>query len=148
MTAVYRRMTKSDVPQVLKIENELFPDPWSCNSFLLDIENRIYSYPFVLVMDEQIIGYCNCWYYFKELHIGNFAIKKEFQKQGYGKLLMEKIFESFPEYHSAFLEVGISNQAAIALYKKFGFEALSKRKSYYANGEDAIVMSKNLFKAI
>lgn len=142
MTVSFRRMKQKDLTEVLKIENELFPDPWSLNSFIVDIENKIYSFPYVLYKGDQIIGYTNCWYYCNELHIGNFAIKKEFQQKGYGKFLMEKIFEIFPDYKLALLEVGISNKAAINLYEKFGFKILSTRKSYYANGEDAFIMYK------
>ena len=59
--------------------------------------------------------------------------------------LINKIFESFPEYKNAYLEVGINNIRAIGLYSKFGFKKISKRKSYYPDGEDAIVMIKYAF---
>ncbi len=39
-----------------------------------------------------------------------------------------------------FLEVGAHNAAAIALYRKFGFEQIGKRPSYYRDGGDALVM--------
>ncbi|MEZ5896297.1 MAG: ribosomal protein S18-alanine N-acetyltransferase [Parvularculaceae bacterium] len=39
-----------------------------------------------------------------------------------------------------FLEVGARNVAAIALYRKFGFEQIGERPSYYRDGEDALVM--------
>jgi ribosomal-protein-alanine N-acetyltransferase len=97
----------------------------------------------VLVLNESIIGYFVGWYYQKELHIGNVAVDHAMQGKGYGKLLVEKIFELFPDYKQAFLEVNVNNASAIGLYEKFGFKILSTRKSYYITGEDALIMVKH-----
>lgn len=143
MNVVFRRMQKKDVAEICKIENDLFEDAWSKTSFLYEIKNTSFSFPYVLILNKIVIGYCVCWFYQNELQIGNFAIKKEFQKKGLGKMLMQKIFDLFPDYEQAFLEVNASNKIAIGLYLKFGFNILSTRKSYYANGEDALVMVKS-----
>jgi ribosomal-protein-alanine N-acetyltransferase len=143
MNVVFRRMQNKDVGEICKIENDLFEDAWSKSSFLYEIKNTSFSFPYVLILDNIIVGYCVCWFYENELHIGNFAIKKNFQKKGFGKVLMQKIFNLFPDYQQAYLEVNVSNEVAIGLYFKFGFNVLSTRKSYYANGEDALVMVKN-----
>jgi ribosomal-protein-alanine N-acetyltransferase len=46
----------------------------------------------------------------------------------------------------ATLEVRVSNRAAQALYRKYGFEIVSRRKRYYANNnEDAYIMATPLF---
>ena len=145
MKPLYRKMTEIDIPQVSEIEENLFPDPWSYESFVQEISNIDYSYPFILEFDNEIIGYSVCWYYLNELHIGNIAIKVGYQGQGLGSYLIKKIFEYFPDYEKAYLEVGISNLRAIGLYLKFGFKELSKRKSYYPDGEDAIIMIKYAF---
>ena len=143
MNVDFRRMQSTDIEIVHEIEIDLFNDVWSKSSFLYEIKNESYSFPYVLILDGLIAGYCVCWYFQNELHIGNVAIKKEYQGNGYGKLLMQKLFELFPEYKQAHLEVGVSNDAAIGLYLKFGFNILSTRKSYYANDEDALVMLKD-----
>lgn len=142
MNVVFRRMQKKDIRDVYEMELDLFDDFWSKASFLHEIKNSSYSFPFVLILNETIVGYCVCWFYQNELRIGNFAIKNDFQGKGLGKLLMEKIFELFPNSTEAYLEVNVSNDAAISLYLKFGFKILSTRKKYYINGEDALVMVK------
>jgi ribosomal-protein-alanine N-acetyltransferase len=46
-----------------------------------------------------------------------------------------------------FLEVGVTNQGAIALYKSFGFEEVGKRAAYYQHTdgrEDALTMRRRL----
>jgi len=142
MNVEFRRMQNKDIPEVYKIENDLFDDAWSKASFLYEIKNESYSFPYVLILNKFIVGYCVCWYFQNELHIGNIAIKNDFQRKGFGKVLMQKIFELFPDYNQTYLEVNVSNDVAISLYLKFGFKILSTRKSYYANGEDALVMVK------
>ena len=46
--------------------------------------------------------------------------------------------------NKVFLEVRSSNISAIALYEKKGYTKISVRKKYYADGEDALVMVKEL----
>lgn len=62
--------------------------------------------------------------------------------QGIGKRLLEHLLDQIqmhPEIEALFLEVRPSNQAAIHLYKSFGFEFSSTRPKYYSNGESADV---------
>ncbi len=129
MNVDFRRMQSNDIEIIHEIEIDLFDEVWSKSSFLYEIKNESYSFPYVLILDNLIAGYCVCWYYQNELHIGNVAIKKEYQGKGNGKLLLQKLFELFPEYSHASLEVGISNDAAIGLYLKFGFNILSSGNS-------------------
>ena len=143
MNVELRRMQIKDIETVCNIENDLFTDAWSKSSFLYEINNQDYSFPYVLVLNESIIGYFVCWYYQKELHIGNVAVESKMQRKGYGKLLVQKIFQLFPDYDNAYLEVNVNNTTAIGLYEKFGFKISSTRKSYYINGEDALLMVKH-----
>ncbi|HOP41586.1 MAG TPA: GNAT family N-acetyltransferase, partial [Geobacteraceae bacterium] len=63
--------------------------------------------------------------------------------KGIGKLLVLAALEEFRKRGASFvaLEVRPSNAAAIALYRHVGFVATGRRKRYYENGEDAILMS-------
>jgi ribosomal-protein-alanine N-acetyltransferase len=142
MNITFRRMDQCDISQIIKIERLLFPDPWSKESFLNDLRENEISYPFVIELDSKIIGYSICWYYFNELHIGNFAIHPDYQRQGYGTILLKKIFNTFKDYKIAYLEVRENNLSAIKLYNKFGFKRAYHRKKYYSNGEDAVIMIK------
>lgn len=143
MNLNFRPMIDKDISRVHKIECQLFDDAWPKRSFKTELKQKHVSYPFVVEENNEIIGYIICWYYIDELHIGNIAVIPEKQRLGIGKYLLEKIFEYFVEYKRAFLEVRESNTIAINLYLKFGFEAIYRRKAYYPNGEDALVMIKN-----
>jgi ribosomal-protein-alanine N-acetyltransferase len=136
-------MTIDDVSEVHKIESHLFSDPWPKNSFKTELKQKNVSFPFIVEEDKKILGYIICWYYIEELHIGNIAVIPEKQRQGIGTYMLQKVFDYFMEYKKAFLEVRESNKNAINLYLTFGFEPIYRRKTYYTNGEDALVMVKN-----
>lgn len=144
MNVRFRRMSSSDVDQVCEIEKDLFADPWPRSSFLTDIRINSTAHAFVLERKARIIAYCVCWYFVNELHIGNLGVAREYQRRGYGSLLLSKVLAEFPDSRFIYLEVRASNKAAIELYNKFGFQLLYKRKKYYRNGEDALILVKNV----
>ena len=142
MNLVFRPMVIDDVRVVSKIENSLFPDPWPATSFAAEIKDKLISFPFVIENGNDIVGYTICWYYRDELHIGNIAVRFQDQGKGFGKYLLEEIFRYFSEFKAAYLEVRETNIKAIRLYRRFGFEPAYKRRNYYRNGENALVMVK------
>lgn len=137
-------MQISDIDIVFAIEKEIFIDPWTLESFRIEIDNIHNSYPCVLLLDNIVAGYAVVWHYSGEIHIGNFAVHPKYRRQGLGKRLLKHIFNKFYNYNTAYLEVRKSNTAAINLYKSFAFEELYVRKKYYSNNEDAILMWRKI----
>lgn len=149
MNVQFRRMDYDDLRSVTRLENKLFgADAWSAQSFVNEIENKITSYPFVLTESDKLIGYAVVWYYADEVHIGNLAISPRYQRKGFGKLLMEKIFAKLDHFRTAYLEVRVSNENAIRLYQKMGFVSVTTRTKYYQDGEDAMVMIRENNKGV
>ena len=142
MKLILREMQLDDVSAVSKLETELFPDPWPKKSFINEILAEKISFLFIVEENNEIIGYIICWYYLKELHIGNVAVTMAKQGKGVGRFLLRNIFEIFSDSDKSFLEVRATNKIAIKLYNSFGFKITYRRKSYYSNGEDALVMVK------
>jgi len=143
MNLQFRPMNYKDISTVYKIECLLFSDPWPKKSFKIEIRQKNISYPFIVEEKNEIVGYIICWYYLDELHIGNIAVIPDRQRQGIGKFMLDKVIKYFTDYNKAFLEVRESNKKAINLYMTCGFDAIYRRKAYYPNGEDALVMIKN-----
>ncbi len=138
-------MREDDLPEVLAIEKLCFPNPWSRETFLGEIQNRAISFPLVLVHREQkrIAGYVIFWQIGDEAQINNVAVHPDFQGQGLGELAMRYVLGRLKEngVHFVSLEVRVSNQRALALYRKLGFSILGVRKEYYSRPvEDAYVM--------
>ena len=66
--------------------------------------------------------------------------------RGIGAALLRDALERLPHHRARrlFLEVDGGNTAALALYRRFGFDEVGRRKSYYAPGADAIVMRREV----
>lgn len=82
----------------------------------------------------------------QELQIDRIAVAAECRKRGMGKMLMNDLltFGRQNGCREAILEVRASNEAALRLYRGFDFQILFRRKAYYDNGEDAVVMRKDI----
>lgn len=143
-----RRMTPQDVPAAVEIENKCFSMPWSEKSFLDSIsrEDTIF-----LVCEEEtentIKGYIGMYLSFEEANITNVAVDPAFRKRGCGEALVlgAKDHAKKSAIEKIFLEVRVSNEAAISLYKKMEFENLGVRKKFYEHPvEDAYIMCCDL----
>ena len=137
-----RRMTLEDIPAVVEIEKQCFSLPWSANSFEDSItrEDTIFL---VCEAEENITGYMGLYLSFEEASVTNVAVSPVFRKKGYGEALVENAKKAAKEAGAEciFLEVRQSNQPALSLYKKIGFEELGIRKKFYEHPvEDAIIM--------
>lgn len=144
MKLLFRRMTEQDIKQVYEIEKLLFSNPWTKKSFIHEVRNHKYSYPFVAKDQANLIGYIVGWYISRELHIGNIAVLPERQRQGVGKFLLSNLFALLNDCEISYLEVRENNYNAIKMYESFGFSSLFKRRRYYPDGEDAIIMVKSM----
>jgi ribosomal-protein-alanine acetyltransferase len=137
-------MNPQDLRQVAIIEKENFSCPWSETAFAstLEKENIIYL---VAVELEEIIGYCGEWYVLDEGEITNVAVSRSSRRKGIAVQLLQELFVQAQKkgvtLHT--LEVRKSNQSAINLYEKLGFQAEGIRKNFYEKPtEDAIIMWK------
>ncbi len=146
MRVSLREATAGDLPEILEIERQSFPHPWSLASF-----KRELTLPFsrlVVAMADlgqevpQLVGYLCRWLVADELHILNIAVHPDFRRRNIGAgLLSEAIHEAkLKKAARITLEVRRSNLGARALYRKFGFEERRLRRNYYGPSEDAVIM--------
>jgi ribosomal-protein-alanine N-acetyltransferase len=100
-----------------------------------------------LDLQSSIIGFFIFYTVLDEMHVLDITVAKEMQLKGIGSLMLDRIINTNAGkgIKHFFLEVRVSNSAAINLYKKFGFKVFLLRKKYYDdNGEDALCMVKEL----
>lgn len=140
-----RRMQEGDLAAVLAIEAMSFSNPWSDNTFRGEIQNTSISFPFVVVRrpGEELVAYIVFWQVRDDVQVNNIAVHPDCRGLGIGEALMQFAVAKVRGAGAAFmtLEVRQSNTAALALYKKFGFEVLGTRKNYYTKpDEDAFVL--------
>jgi len=135
-----RKMIISDLERVLEIEEGIFSSPWTEEMFIHEIEMHD---SFICVSKDEIEGYICGWNIIDEYHITNVGVDKKFQSKGVASFMLGQLLSMRIEtgMRYFFLEVRESNQKAISLYLKFGFEVIGKRKKYYTEPqEDALIM--------
>lgn len=137
-----REMTADDLDDVLDIERVSFPTPWSREMFLEEI-----AYPFccdlVALVGDMLAGYISFAVVYDEAHLRNLAVHKDWKRRGVASELLAQMITiaSSMGARRGTLEVRESNNAALALYKRFGFVVEGVRPSYYQEtGEDALIM--------
>jgi ribosomal-protein-alanine N-acetyltransferase len=145
-----RPLEKSQVPEILKIEEEAYGEHhWSKDSFYSELSNDLAHYYSAMDLEGHLIGYAGSWQIFDEAHITTIAVKPEFQRKKIGEALLNQILQNCYKDRIKYLtlEVRVSNIAAIKLYEKYGFKSLGTRKGYYQNNnEDALIMwTENIF---
>ena len=141
-----REMTFEDIAKTAEIETQCFSIPWSEKSFQesLSREDTLFL---VCVEESLVTGYIGMYISYDEGSITNVAVSPNCRKKGYGEALVSTAKEKAKEkqVEKIFLEVRVSNQPAISLYEKMGFENLGVRKNFYDDPkEDAYIMSCDL----
>jgi ribosomal-protein-alanine N-acetyltransferase len=138
-----------NVDEVVALEAAAFTNPWSRDTLERDLRNTDVVRIFVL-RDHggHLLGFCGCWFVYDELHINTLAIGNPFRRRGHATRLLRFVLSEAAAagITRATLEVRRSNQAALRLYDRFGFEVRGIRPDYYTQPvEDALVLwSENL----
>ncbi|MFH1679732.1 MAG: ribosomal protein S18-alanine N-acetyltransferase [Candidatus Eisenbacteria bacterium] len=142
----FRSMEEKDLPRVLVLERELFVDPWPRWVFLEEVRNRRGTFTVVGEEDGEIVCYGIVWVVRPEFHIANMAVRRDHQGGGLGKRLLDHVLEEGMRRGCAVatLEVRPSNPRAVGLYRSRAFREVAIRRGYYRNGEDALVMLREL----
>lgn len=94
------------------------------------------------VIKEEGKGFILCRTIIDETEILTICVAPEFQKQGIANRLLNEAFIK-AKGTNFFLEVNENNEAAKTLYQKNGFKVVGRRKKYYNNKDDALIMRKD-----
>ena len=137
------KFSDSHIADVLKVERECFTSPWSEKMFKEEIAGK-FSHYYVVEENGRAVAYMGMWSLSGEGHITNVAVAKDYRRKGYAKALISHFIKIAQDENLEFmtLEVRASNEAAISLYKSFGFRDVGVRKNYYDNKEDAYLLTK------
>jgi [ribosomal protein S18]-alanine N-acetyltransferase len=141
-----RRLTIADLSAIERIEQRVYPTPWSRSMFAGELAKP--SSVSLGAFDEQgvLTGYLIVSRYVDAWHVMNIAVDLEVRRLGVASRLLEVLFEltAGDTRRGYTLEVRVSNRAAIALYERFGFTTSGVRRGYYTdNREDARIMWKD-----
>lgn len=138
-----RRISENDIEAIASLEREIFPDPWSVKSIRETYENNsaciIGAYK-----QNVLIGYVIFYYVLDEGEIARIAVSSTYRRQGVAEQIFSGLlgFCAENKIERILLDVRISNEPAIAFYRKTGFTDDGIRKNFYDNPkEHALLMS-------
>ncbi|MGD0882760.1 MAG: ribosomal protein S18-alanine N-acetyltransferase [Acidimicrobiales bacterium] len=142
LQVVVAPMRTRDLKEVLRIEGEVFDEPWSRRLFeeeLAQRRSRAYRAAWV---GRELVGYAGQMSIDDEAHVNNVGVAPAWQGRGLGTVLLWDLVRTALDRGSAHLtlEVLVGNEPAITLYRKFGMAPVGVRPNYYPNGGDALVM--------
>lgn len=91
---------------------------------------------------ETVAGFINFWVVAGEIQLNGIAVKRECRRMGIGGRLLQAMADmaALEGAAAATLEVRASNIAAIKLYEKNAFVIKGRRRGYYDDGDDALIM--------
>ncbi|MDT8441035.1 MAG: ribosomal protein S18-alanine N-acetyltransferase [Desulfuromonadales bacterium] len=136
-----RRATLADLDGLCRIESASQAHPWTPGQFADELGNPAACIDLYLCRQQPAAFLCS-WLIAGELQIQNLATDPRFRRRGIAARLIAHVLQRSRRLgmQSAWLEVRAGNQSAIALYERFGFRTVGRRRAYYADGEDALLM--------
>ncbi len=137
-------LTRENILQILELYQDNFPDGWNEKMLRSAFDsNRFLCFGAV---EGALIGVITVSVGIDDADIEGVVTKKAFLRRGVAKLLVKTAIERLDKQNikKVFLEVRESNIPAKSLYESEGFKPVSVRKKYYLDGENALVMVKEL----
>ena len=151
-----RKFAPDDLQSVMQINRVCLPENYT-DFFFIDLHERFPETFIVAEEDGKIVGYImsrievglsnfGLGGLMRKGHVVSIAVLPQNRRKGVAQALINTAMDGMRYYKAkqCFLEVRVTNDVGIALYKKLGFEISRTINGYYSDGEDANVMSKKL----
>ena len=138
-----RLMQETDITSVRALHLNQFTQDFDIENY---IEGHPFNYGIVFEDSNEVVGYLLAQTIFENSDLFYITVSEVFKGRGLGSALMTYYLEACHQQNveNLSLEVRVSNHAALSLYKKYGYQQVTIRKNYYADGEDAVLMVKGL----
>lgn len=137
-------MSEAHLPGVVRIEREVFSDPWPTSAFVEEVAREARGgYSRVLIESGTVCAYSVAWFVADEGHLANVATDPVHRRRGFARAILRDLLAEARRRGTAnvWLEVRVGNAPAIRLYEAHGFRLAGVRKGYYQKErEDALVM--------
>jgi ribosomal-protein-alanine N-acetyltransferase len=151
-----RKFTPDDLQSVIRINRYCLPENYM-DFFFMDLHQRFPETFIVAEQDGKIVGYIMCRIevglaslglggLIRKGHVVSIAVLPQGRRKGVARALMTEAMKGMRHYKAklCYLEVRVTNEPGVALYKKLGFEVSRTLRGYYSDGEDAYVMTQKL----
>jgi [ribosomal protein S18]-alanine N-acetyltransferase len=143
VVVVITPMRRRHLRAVLRIEQQVYPRPWSIGLFMSELGYRGSRTYLVARVGTTVVGYAGLMMAGDDAHITTIAVDPPWHRHKIGTRLMLELAHAALSRgaRNLTLEVRTGNEAAQGLYRAFGFAPAGIRKNYYVEtNEDALVM--------
>jgi len=148
MTPVVRPMRLEDISRIVRFDREILGQSLGEETLENELRQNLFCHFFVMedAQTQEFLGHVGLWIDAPLASVLNLYVIPEHQHQGLGRILMDFVIALLQEkgINTLTLEVRMNNEIAKTMYHRFGFEEVAVRKNYYADGEDAYLMLKNI----
>jgi ribosomal-protein-alanine N-acetyltransferase len=126
-------MRRRHVRSVVRIEESVYPRPWSSSLFLSELALRSTRAYFVARVGRDVVGYAGLMMTADDGHVTTIAVDPRWQRHRIATRLMLALAREAlaRRAKNLTLEVRLSNLGAQHLYRRFGFAPVGVRKNYY-----------------
>lgn len=126
------------IEEVAELERRCIQGGWSEKGFEEWLEHNGNAVLAGAFKGGRLVGFANGSFAFEEGELLNIAVDEKFRRQGIAQMLLDELFQQFKggNVEKVFLEVREQNKAALAFYRKNGFEQVGLRKNYYSEPRD------------
>jgi len=144
---IIREFRYSDFPKILEIEKLSFEYPWSPYVFIR--VKRLGAKFLVAEVEGEVVGFA-IYRIERSLnivgHLLNIAVHPNYRGRGIGSALLRQFEKEALDRGAThvYLEVRRSNVRAQRFYLRWGYRVVGVKEAYYSNGEDALIMAKEL----
>jgi [ribosomal protein S18]-alanine N-acetyltransferase len=150
MSDALTAMRLDDAERCAELESLLFAGdgPWSADAFRSELDHSHNRYVVVRDSDDVVIGYAGIALlgntFTPESEVHTIGVDPAHRRRGLGSLLLAELLRLADRHGGpVFLEVRTDNDAALALYRREGFEVVGTRRNYYQpSGADAYTMRR------
>jgi len=138
---VIRAATRGDLPAIVALEAAGAHAPWSEQQIISALERGL-----ALLFGDPICGHILCAMPPGDAEIWTVVVHPSARRRGIAQQLLHAAEAAWRERGAteAFLEVREDNAPAIHLYQRHGWEEVGRRRRYYRDGTDALVMRLEL----
>ena len=146
----------SDIPSVIKVNAETLPEHYS-EYFYYEVLNEFPETFIVAQLGNEVVSYIMCRIEYglsvmkrfglaRKGHIISIATMPPHRGRGVGTALIQRAMEEMKKggCKEVFLEVRVTNEDAVRLYGKLGFQVTGTMQGYYKDGESAYLMAQQL----
>jgi len=141
-----RDADRLDLDAVAALEHAAFPVPWKREYFEAEIGTAHRFNRVAIGPKGDLAGYVFCAFAGGELHVNKIAVSERHRRKGVASLLMDEVlgFAAATRVEEVYLEVRVSNRPARAFYEGLAFREAGRRNRYYLDGEDALVLVRDM----